>query len=125
MAIQQIDLFYELKIKEGKAQELRAIAREMVSFIKNGEPNTQVYNVYISEDEKLLTYWETHADSEALMFHADRFANGDYIGQVLERTEGARLCFFGEVSGAMRQWAQKNGFEVEYANLVDGFRRET
>mgnify|MGYP001354581743 CR=1 FL=1 len=124
MSTKQINPFYELKIKEGKSDELRAIAKEMVAFNRDGEPNTEIYNVYVSEDKKLLTYWETHADSEALMFHADRFANGDYIGQVLERTEGARLCLYGEVSQQMKHWAAENGFEVEYAELVDGFQRQ-
>ena len=72
MSSDRINIFYELEIKDGKADELREIAKQMVAFNDEGEPETLVYDVYISEDEKLLTFWETHANSDALLFHADR-----------------------------------------------------
>ena len=121
MSSKQIQVFYELEIIPGKADELLDIARQMVAFNDAGEPNTQVYNVYINDDQTLLTYWETHADSAAMLYHAERFANGDFIGQVVERTQGARLCFYGDVSDEMKTWVIDNGFEVEYFDYVDGF----
>ena len=65
MSSTQINVFYELQVAAGKADELREIAAQMVAFNRQGEPGTLVYNIYLSEDQKLLTYWETHADSEA------------------------------------------------------------
>ncbi|MDG1907425.1 MAG: hypothetical protein P8I81_01005, partial [Pseudomonadales bacterium] len=56
MSSDRINIFYELEIKEGKADELREIAKQMVAFNDEGEPDTLVYDVYISEDEKLLTF---------------------------------------------------------------------
>jgi hypothetical protein len=67
------------------------LLKQMVAFNHEGEPETLVYNVYISEDEKLLTYWETHASNDAIMFHADRFANGSYVGQILELTGAGEI----------------------------------
>ncbi len=121
MSSKQIQVFYELEIIPGKADELLDIARQMVAFNDAGEPNTQVYNVYITDDQTLLTYWETHADSAAMLYHAERFANGDFIGQVVERTQGARLCLYGDVSEEMKTWVIDNGFEVEYFDYIDGF----
>ena len=43
------------------------------------------------------------------------------MAQVLERTGAGRLCFYGNVSDDMKTWASENGFEVEYANRIDGF----
>lgn len=123
MSSTQINVFYELQVTAGKADELREIAAQMVAFNRQGEPGTLVYNIYLSEDQKLLTYWETHADSEAMLFHAERFATGEFIGEVVSRTEGARLCLYGEVSPELRQWATDNGFEVEYASYLAGFVR--
>lgn len=123
MSNSHINVFYELEINDGQANEVREIVKQMVAFNYEGEPETLVYNVYISADEKLLTYWETHASNDAIMFHADRFANGSYVGQILERTGAARLCFYGDTSDDMKTWATDNGFEIEYAELVDGFVR--
>jgi len=57
------------------------------------------------------------------LFHADRFANVGFVGQVLERTEGARLCSYGNVSAEIREWASDNGFENEYHEPIEGFQR--
>ena len=119
----QIQVFYELKVLPGKAAELREIAEEMVAMNATEEPGTLVYNVYFNDDETLFTYLETYSDSETGLFHAGRFAEGEYVGQILERTDGGRLCFYGDVSNEFKNWAKDNGFEPEYFSLIDGFVR--
>ena len=119
----QIQVFYELKVLPGKAAELREIAEEMVAMNATEEPGTLVYNVYFNDDETLFTYLETYSDSETGLFHAGRFAEGEYVGQILDRTDGGRLCFYGDVSNEFKNWAKDNGFEPEYFSLIDGFVR--
>jgi quinol monooxygenase YgiN len=46
-----LNIFYELKVAEGKAEELKAIVKAMVAFNLAGEPGTLVYNVYMSTDQ--------------------------------------------------------------------------
>ena len=87
------------------------------------EPGTLVYNVYFNRDETLFTYLETYSDSETGLFHAGRFAEGEYVGQILERTDGGRLCFYGDVSIEFKAWAIDNGFEIEFFTRIDGFVR--
>ena len=62
-----------------------------------------VYNVYINANETLLTYWETHTDSAAMLFHEERFYNGGFIGQVVERIQSTRLYHYGDVSDGQHQ----------------------
>ena len=119
----QIQVFYELKVLPGKAAELREIAEKMVAMNAAEEPGTLVYNVYFNDDETLFTYLETYSDSETGLFHAGRFDEGEYVGQILERTDGGRLCFYGDVSNEFKNWAKDNGFEPEYFSLIDGFVR--
>ena len=119
----QIQVFYELQVLPGKAAELREIAEKMVAMNATEEPGTLVYNVYFNDDETLFTYLETYSDSETGLFHAGRFAEGVYVGQILERTDGGRLCFYGDVSSEFKNWAKDNGFEPEYFSLIDGFVR--
>ena len=118
-----IQAFYELNVKPGKATELRAIASKMVAMNASEEPGTLVYNVYINDDETLFTFLETFSDSAHGIFHAGRFAEGEYVGQILERTDGGRLCFYGDVSEEFKQWAIDNDFEPEYFSLIDGYAR--
>ena len=118
---EQIQITYELNIIPGKAEELRQIAKEMVAFNDNDEPGTLRYNVYINEDETLFTFLETFIDSESCRFHGERFAGGLFVGQVLDRTDGGRLCIFGPVSKDFKKWATESGFEIEYFDFIDGF----
>ena len=120
---QKMQIFYELKIKPGKADELRAIAREMVAFNDAGEPNTMAYNVYMNEDETLFTFLELFTDVDAVIFHGDRFATGSYVGEVLERTDGGRLVIYGGISQRLKDWGTENGFEMEFFGPIDGFYR--
>jgi len=48
----QINVFYELQVADGKADELREIAAQMVAFNRQGEPGTLVYNIYLREDHR-------------------------------------------------------------------------
>ena len=120
----QIQVFYELKVLPGKADELKEIASKMVNMNAAEEPGTLVYNVYMNEDDTLFTYLETYSDTETGLFHAKRFADGKYVVQILERTDGGRLCFYGTVSDEFKQWAEENGFEPEYYSLIDGYVRQ-
>lgn len=118
----QIQVFYELKIKPGKANELKEIANQMVAMNEIEEPGTLVYNVYINSKETLFTYLETYTDSDTGLFHCKRFAEGNFIGQIVERTDWG-LCFYGSVPSDFKKWAADAGFEPEYYNLVDGYVR--
>ena len=119
----QIQVFYELNVLPGKADELKEIATKMVNMNAAEEPGTLVYNVYLNEDETLFTYLETYSNAETGLFHAKRFADGKYVVQILERTDGGRLCFYGTVSDEFKQWAEENGFEPEYYSLINGYVR--
>ncbi len=119
----QIQVFYELPILPGKARELKEIARKMVAMNDAEEPGTLVYNVYINPEETLFTYLETYLDSETGLFHAKRFAEGVYVGQIIELTDGGRLCFYGNVSPEFKRRAADAGFEPEYFELIDGYVR--
>jgi len=119
----QIQITYELNIIPGKAAELREIAKEMVAFNDEGEPGTLRYNVYMNEDETLFTFLETFVDSDNCRFHGERFAGGQFVGLVLERTDGGRLCVFGPASEDFENWATEAGFEIEYFDFIDGFVR--
>ena len=56
MTEDQIDTFYELEIADRKTDKLRSSAQQIIAANQAEEPGILVYNVYISEDEKLLTF---------------------------------------------------------------------
>ena len=91
MTEHQIDIFYGLEIADDKADALRGSAQQIIAADQAKEPGILLYNVYFSEDEKLHTFWDTHANNDAMRFYSERFTNGRYVGQILERTQRAPL----------------------------------
>ena len=91
MTEDQIDIFYGLEIADDKADALRGSAQQIIAADRAKEPGILLYNVYFSEDEKLHIFWDTHANNDAMRFYSERFANGRYVGQILERTQRASV----------------------------------
>ena len=120
---QQLQVLWELNIKPGKADELRSIARDLVAFIKSGEPRTVACNVYINEDESLISFKDTFADGDAFIVHSENFASSSFGEQILERTDGGRLCIYGNPPQTLKDILSEAGYEVEWFNLVDGYFR--
>ena len=119
----KINVRYELTINPGSAEELRNIARQMTALNSIGEPDTLLYDVYINEEKSLLTFWHTQKDSDALLFHADRFSKGDFVSQIMEHTSNYKLVFYGNVSKEAKQWMADNDFEADFYEYIDGFQR--
>ena len=119
----KINVWYELTINPGCAEELRNIAKQMTAVNSIGEPDTLLYDVYINEDKSLLTFWHTQKDSDALLFHVDRFSKGDFVSQIMEHTSNYKLAFYGNVSKEAKQWMADNDFEADFYEYIDGFQR--
>ena len=119
----KINVRYELTINPGSAEELRNIARQMTALNSIGEPDTLLYDVYINEEKSLLTFWHTQKDSDARLFHADRFSKGDFVSQIMEHTSNYKLAFYGNVSKEAKQWMADNDFEADFHEYIDGFQR--
>ena len=119
----KINVRYELTINPGSAEELRNIAKQMTAVNSIGEPDTLLYDVYINEEKSLLTFWHTQKDSDALLFHADRFSKGDFVSQIMEHTSNYKLAFYGNVSKEAKQWMADNNFEADFYEYIDGFQR--
>ena len=119
----KINVRYELTINPGSAEELRNIAKQMTAVNSIGEPDTLLYDVYINEEKSLLTFWHTQKDSDALLFHADRFSKGNFVSQIMEHTSNYKLAFYGNVSQKAKQWMADNNFEADFYEYIDGFQR--
>ena len=113
---------FEAPIKPGRQDAVRELVSRMVAFNQQGEPDTVLYRAFMREDGQLLTFIEGYAQSDAMLFHDQRFIIhfADDIGSL---TVGGRLCIYGGVSDAYKTFAAENGLEVEYFTSLSGFQR--
>ena len=63
----------ELRVKEGRSDELRALMEEMVSNTHAHEPGTQYYEWFMTADGSQCHLYERYADSAAALVHCHTF----------------------------------------------------
>jgi quinol monooxygenase YgiN len=119
----QVQLWWELKVKPGKADALRTIAAAAAASNLSEEPNTLTYNLYMNKDETLLTFVESYSDADAFRLHAERFAAGPYAGPIFECAEPLRAVLYGPVPQSLLDWLMSKGFQSEVHPLIAGFFR--
>ena len=66
-------VLFEADIAEGALSEVRELMARMVAFNEPDEPETLVYQAFISEDNRRITFMETYSNTEAMLFHDERF----------------------------------------------------
>jgi hypothetical protein len=113
-------------ISEGKVEDLKQIAKEMVELVQVNEPRVLVYHIYIDGDARTMTGVQMHPDSASIETH---FAvAGPHFGKVMECLEGhGTMNVFGSPSEAVRQqmtqMAGSMGIKVNFRDLTAGFGR--
>ena len=113
---------FEAPIKPGQQDAVRELVSRMVAFNQQGEPDTVLYRVFMREDGQVLAFIEGYAQSDAMLFHDQRFIT-HFADDIAALTVGGRLCIYGDVSDAYKTFAAENGLEVEYFASLSGFQR--
>ena len=113
---------FEAAIKPGQQGAVRDLVARMVEFNQQGEPDTVLYRVFMRDDGQVLTFIEGYEQSDAMLFHDQRFITR-FADDIAALTVGGRLCIYGDVSEAYKAFAAENGLEVEYFTSLSGFQR--
>ena len=115
-------VLFEADITEGALSEVRELMARMVAFNEPDEPETLVYLAFISEEGKRITFMETYSNTEAMLFHDERFTQ-HFADDLFRLTTNYRLATYGAVSEQYKAFATASGFTVEYSDLIGGFSR--
>jgi quinol monooxygenase YgiN len=62
------------KIKEGRLEDYKQFARELVEHIEAKEPQLIAFNMYFNEDETEMTSIQVHPDAASMDFHLQLLA---------------------------------------------------
>jgi len=91
----------ELSIAEGKIDEFKKMAAEMIKKVEANEPGMLSYEWFLSDDESKCYLIEIYKDSEAVMAH---FGNiGEMMGPFMEIAQITRIELYGNPSDEVRQ----------------------
>jgi hypothetical protein len=67
------------KIREGRLEDYKQFARELIDHVKAKEPQFIAFNMYFNEDETEMTSIQIHPDAASMDFHMQVLAK--VIGQ--------------------------------------------
>jgi quinol monooxygenase YgiN len=117
---ENVILMSEFLIKSGELGNFKALVKEMVDAIQVNEPNTLIYEIFISEDGKSCQFMERYVDSAALMTHVGNFRKkfGERFWAFLEPKE---FKVFGNPSDELKEAV--NGVGAMILVPIDGFAR--
>jgi len=77
------------KIKEGRLEDYKRFAKELIEHFKTKEPQLIAFNTYFNEDETEMTNIQVHPDAASMDFHMQVMAQviGEDMIEWIERTD--------------------------------------
>jgi quinol monooxygenase YgiN len=106
----QIRAIAEVSIPEGKINEFRKLAAEIIARVEANEPNTLRYEWFLSNDKSKCFVVQIYKDSEAVIDHLGNF--GDLNGPFHEVAPLTGLMIFGSPSDELRQTLEPIGAKM-------------
>ncbi len=115
----EVHWMLEATIKDGQAENFKAVMQEMVEA-SLAEPGTTNYEWFLKDDGKTLHVYERYVDSAAVMHHVDSF-HANFADRFLAIIEPTSFICYGNPNDAAR--TMLDGFGAVYMNQVGGFAR--
>ena len=109
----------EHAISDGKIDEFKKMAAEMIKKVEANEPNYLSYEWFLSDDESQCYIIGLFKDSEAMMAHLANI--GEMMGPFSEIAPATRIELYGNLSDELRQAVAP--FEANISEHWNGFTR--
>ena len=122
MNTQEIAVVYKWTAKEGKAENLKAIYREVEKQMIETEPNTLRVDCFFDESSNTLVVYDLFKDGAALGQHLGVTAAG-HFPSLLEIAIPGPFLFCGDVPEELKQAALGMGLDATFATHLFGFNR--
>ena len=122
MTNQEITVVYQWIAKPGKAEELKAIYRDVSQQMKQTEPHALKVACYFDETKNVLVVYDLFKDGAALGQHLGTTAAG-HFPSLLQIANPGPFLFCGNVPEELKQAALGMGLDATFAPGIFGFDR--
>jgi quinol monooxygenase YgiN len=110
----------EFDIKAGQLETLKPLVSEMVEATKTNEPDTLIYEFFITGDGKHLHIYERYADCAAVLTHLKTFGER-FAERLFAMVDFQRVVVYGNPDNEVQ--AALAPFEPTYMGPLSGFAR--
>lgn len=119
---QEIAVVYRWTANPGKAEELKAIYREVEKQMQETEPDAFKVDCYFDESNNVLIVYDLFKDGAALGQHLGTTAAG-HFPTLLQIAVPGPFLFCGNVPEELKQAAIGMGLDATFAPRIFGFDR--
>ena len=120
MKNKEITVVYKWTANPGKAEELKAIYREVEKQMQETEPNALKVDCYFDESTNVLIVYDLFKDGAALGQHLGTTAAG-HFPTLLQIAVPGPFLFCGDVPEELKQAAIGMGLDATFAPHAFGF----
>ena len=119
----EITVVYKWTANPGKAEELKAIYREVEKQMQETEPNALKVDCYFDDNTNTLIVYDLFKDGAALGQHLGTTAAG-HFPTLLQVAVPGPFLFCGDVPEELKQAAIGMGLDATFAPHIFGFDRK-
>jgi len=106
----KIHMVVEIEIADGKSDAMKEVSGQAVQIVKDKEPDTLLFNQYISDDSRSVFSVESYANSEAAIQHLKNATKNIHIVEGISSIKSLRV--FGDVSDELRAMLKAYGSKI-------------
>lgn len=110
----------ELAVQPGRADDFKALMKEMVDATHGTEPDTLTYEWSVNADGTSCHLFERYKDSDATMAHLGHFGE-KFAARFFEILQPTSFVVYGSPSAQVKEALAQ--FSPEYMQPVGGFSR--
>lgn len=113
----QFEVRARLKVREGKLEEFKRQAAEVMRQAREKDTGTLAYDWYLSKDGTECEVREAYVDPDALVEHAFHVREAREA-LFAESAFDHKMVFYGEPSPGLQELVDKIGVDVTYFTLL-------
>ena len=118
-----IAFIIDLKVNSDSNEDLNSFVKEITENVVNTEDFCLEYAYYISDDKSSVTLYEKYIDSKSAVQHGQNFISGPFFERFFNLFTLEKFILTGPATLEFKNFAQENGFVIDYRNSIDGFLR--
>ena len=118
-----ITFIIDLKVNPDSNEDLNSFVQEITKNVIDNEDFCLEYAYYVSEDKSSVTLYEKYIDSKSAVQHGQNFVSGPFFERFFNLFTLENFVLTGPATLEFKNFAQENGFVIDYRNSIDGFLR--
>jgi len=115
----EILLIAQFEINKEKIDEFKDLYNQGIETVRQRQPDVLNFNLYLNQDETVLSSVEVYRDSQAILKHFEY--SSERIGKILKICKVTNVEVYGNVSDEIKELLSP--YDTKFFNYSVGYER--